>query len=86
MTTHKPEQGRPESAAQPPRHLETRERIRGAVKHVILPTITAAFETYPELDVAEILQLCAPALEEALRRELNLMPPGPSRAASGRDP
>jgi hypothetical protein len=33
-------------------------------------TIAAAFEAYPELDVAEILGLCRPALEDLLRRSL----------------
>jgi hypothetical protein len=33
-------------------------------------TIAAAFETYPELDVAEILKLCRPALEHLQRRAL----------------
>jgi hypothetical protein len=35
----------------------------------IIPTIATALETYPELDVAEVLQLCAPALSQELRRE-----------------
>jgi hypothetical protein len=33
-------------------------------------TIAAAVETYPELDVAEILELCRPALEDLLRHSL----------------
>ena len=35
----------------------------------IIPIMAAGFETYPELDVAEILALCQPALEVALREE-----------------
>jgi len=30
------------------------------VKHVIVSTIAAAFETYPEPDVAKVLGLCVP--------------------------
>jgi hypothetical protein len=35
----------------------------------IIPTVATAFETYPELDVAEVLKLCAPAPSQELRRE-----------------
>jgi hypothetical protein len=38
----------------------------GIVRSEIIPTIWAAFETYPELDVEEVLELCAPALIEVL--------------------
>ena len=52
-----------------------RQRCAGAQpppssKHVIVPTITAAFETHPELDVAEVLNLCVPALTDELAREM----------------
>jgi len=50
---------------------EARRRAAASfVKHVIVPTIAAAFETYPELDVAEVLSLCAPALTDELAREI----------------
>jgi hypothetical protein len=35
----------------------------------IVPVIAAAFETYPELDVTKVLELCLPALAEGLRWE-----------------
>jgi hypothetical protein len=50
---------------------EARRRAAASfVKHVIVPTITAAFETHPELDVAEVLNLCVPALADELAREM----------------
>jgi|GraSoiStandDraft_29_1057270.scaffolds.fasta_scaffold1603968_2 hypothetical protein len=45
-------------------------RAASFVKRVIVPTIAAAFETYPELDVAEVLSLCVPALTDELAREM----------------
>jgi hypothetical protein len=42
----------------------------GIVRHEINPVIRAAFETYPELDVEEILERCTPALTEVLLRAL----------------
>ena len=36
----------------------------------ITATIRARFDTYPELDVDEILKLCRPALERLQRRAL----------------
>jgi hypothetical protein len=41
-------------------------RMRAAV----IPTIAAAFQNHSQLDVNEVLALCAPALSEELRREL----------------
>jgi hypothetical protein len=35
----------------------------------IIPVIAAAFETYPELDISDVLALCVPALADALRAE-----------------
>ena len=35
----------------------------------IIPTIAAAFETYPALDVADVLYRCTAALMEKLRDE-----------------
>jgi hypothetical protein len=35
----------------------------------IIPTIAAAFETYSELDVADVLNRCTAALTEKLRDE-----------------
>jgi hypothetical protein len=45
-----------------------KDRADVFVETWIIPTVAAAFETYPELDVAEVLKLCAPALAEELRR------------------
>jgi hypothetical protein len=45
-------------------------QARIIVRTVILPVITAAFETYPELDIDEVLALCVPALVERLTFEL----------------
>jgi hypothetical protein len=41
---------------------------RGIVRHEILPIIRAGFQTYPELETEEILELCTPALVETLRQ------------------
>src|SRR5262249_38954149 len=47
---------------------ETRRRAAASfVKRVIVPTIAAAFETYPELDVPEVSGLCVQALSLAAR-------------------
>jgi hypothetical protein len=43
---------------------------RVIVRTVILPVIAAAFETYPELDIDEVLARCVPALVERLTFEL----------------
>jgi hypothetical protein len=43
---------------------------RVIVRTVILPVIVAAFETYPELDIDEVLARCVPALVEQLTFKL----------------
>lgn len=43
-----------------------RAQARAFVKSVISPTIAAAFETHPELDVVDVLTLCEAYLVEAL--------------------
>ena len=45
---------------------------------LILPVLVAAFETYPELDVEEVLALCVPALVERLAFELTEICGAPS--------
>src|SRR5262245_50079574 len=45
-------------------------RARSFVRHVIIPTVAAAAETYPELSIADILPLCEPALVRDLTFEL----------------
>jgi len=40
-----------------------------AAVSLIIQTIAAAFETYPELDVADVLDRCTAALTEKLRDE-----------------
>ena len=59
-------------------------RARGIVRFSILPTIAAAFETHPELDVAEVLRVCEPALTYTLAHEFadQASPPG---ASNGKD-
>jgi len=47
----------------------SKDRAEAAVRTWIVPTITAAFETYPELDVAEVLELCVSALSGELHQE-----------------
>jgi hypothetical protein len=42
------------------------------VRHGVLPVLAAAFETYQELEVTAILDLCAPALADRLCEELRL--------------
>jgi hypothetical protein len=49
-------------------HSPAHAAAAGIVKHEINPIIRAAFETYPALDVEEILELCTPALVEVLSR------------------
>jgi hypothetical protein len=51
------------------RHAPPKDHADTFVETSIIPTVAAAFETYPELDVAEVLKLCVPALSEELRRE-----------------
>jgi hypothetical protein len=51
---------------------------RVIVRTAILPVIAAAFETYPELDVEEVLALCVPALVERLAFELTEICGAPS--------
>ena len=46
------------------------DRARAIWCSLISPTVAAAFETYPEKDVAEILEMCAPALVRDLAWEL----------------
>jgi hypothetical protein len=55
---------RPQAWLTPPRM-----QACATVRNVILPTIAAAFETYRELDVPEVLELYATALERDLERE-----------------
>jgi hypothetical protein len=46
------------------------DRAEIVVRTWIVPTIAAAFETtYPELDVADVLNRCVAALTEKLREE-----------------
>jgi hypothetical protein len=45
------------------------DRAEFVVRTWIVPTIAAAFETYPELDVADVLDRCVVALTERLREE-----------------
>jgi hypothetical protein len=47
----------------------SKDRADIFAKTGIIPVIAAAFETYPELDVPEVLALCVPALAENLREE-----------------
>jgi hypothetical protein len=47
----------------------SRDRARGIVRFSIFPTIAAGFETYPELDVAEVLRVCERALTDTLAQE-----------------
>ena len=47
----------------------SRAQARAAVRSVIIPTIAAAFETYQELDVPDVLRRCEPCLVEALVTE-----------------
>jgi hypothetical protein len=44
---------------------DVRAQARAFVKSVISPTIAAAFETHPELDVVDVLTLCEAYLVEA---------------------
>jgi hypothetical protein len=43
------------------------DRAEIVVRTWIVPTIAAACETYPELDVADVLDRCVAALTERLR-------------------
>jgi hypothetical protein len=43
---------------------------KGFVEHEIFATIRFAFETYPELSVEEVLEVCRPHLVDALSRIL----------------
>lgn len=47
------------------------DRAEIVVRTWVVPTIAAEFKaTYPELDVADVLERCVPALTERLREEL----------------
>ena len=48
----------------------SKDRAVIVVRNWIVPTIAAAFQNHPQLDVNEVLALCAAALSEELRREL----------------
>jgi hypothetical protein len=39
-------------------------------RHELLPILNAAFENHPQLDTPEVLELCVPALAEALQHHL----------------
>jgi hypothetical protein len=45
------------------------DRAAVVVRVWVLPTIAAAFENHPQLDVDEVLALCRVALEQRLREE-----------------
>jgi hypothetical protein len=47
----------------------TNDRATVVVRTWVLPTIAAAFENHPQLNVSEVLALCHTALEQRLREE-----------------
>jgi hypothetical protein len=55
--------------------MKSQNRIVIIVQTRIVPIIQAGFDTYPELDVPEILALCRQALEDALREEFTASNP-----------
>jgi hypothetical protein len=54
----------------PPSASARRAQARAFVRAVVTPTVAAAFNNYPELEIHEVLRLCEPALVEALVTEL----------------
>jgi hypothetical protein len=47
-------------------HTAQERHAESFLDHDVFHTIAAAFETYPELDVDEVLEVCRPALRSAL--------------------
>ena len=55
--------------------MKPQNRIAIIVETRVIPIIQAGFDTYPELNVSEILTLCQQALEDALREEFTASNP-----------
>jgi hypothetical protein len=48
------------------RHTPAQLTANSIVRHQMLPILRAAFETYPEKDIEEVLEISAPALADVL--------------------